>query len=72
MLKRLTLPALILAGAVALLGAPDSRIAAAECGGPGEILCKEHQDCAWIVFWRGCTTSYDYWQEDGGVGEDPI
>lgn len=64
MFTKLTLPTLLLAGALAFLGAPDTRISAAECGGPGEILCKEHEECAWIMFWRACTTKYDYWQAD--------
>lgn len=70
MFTRLTLPTLLLAAALAFLGAPDSRISAAECGGPGDNLCKEHEECAWILFWRACTTTYDYWQTEGEEPDD--
>ncbi len=64
MFNRLTLPSLVLAGALAFLGAPDTRVEAATCGGPGEQLCKENASCATFIFWRHCTTTYDYWNSD--------
>lgn len=61
MFKNFTLPGLILAGALAFLGAPSSQISATTCGGPGVVLCKENQSCLNILFYKQCTTRYDYW-----------
>ncbi|TVP56824.1 MAG: hypothetical protein EA351_07295 [Gemmatimonadales bacterium] len=71
MFKNLTLPSLMLAATVAFLGAPSSQIAAATCGGPGEVLCKTNEACAGILFFRQCTTTYDYWQSDEEEPEYP-
>lgn len=70
MLKRLTLPGLVLAGALSFMAAPDTQLAASTCGGPGEQLCKENEACAGFFFFRQCTTTYDYWNsEDGDLEE---
>ena len=72
MIKKLSLPGFMLAAALAFLGAPDSRIAAAECGGPGEVLCKENEACAGILWFRQCTTTFDYYQTDDEMNTDPV
>lgn len=61
MRQKLTFPAMLLAGAAFFTAAPDTSIAAAECGGHGEVLCKQNESCAGILFFRQCTTTYDYW-----------
>lgn len=71
MLKKATLPGLLLAVALAMLAAPDSRLSAAECGGPGEQLCKENESCVKILFYEQCTTTSDYWSEEAPDEEEP-
>jgi hypothetical protein len=61
MLRRLSLPGFLLAAALAFVAAPDSQLSASECGGPGGQLCKENESCAGFIFYRQCTTTYDYW-----------
>lgn len=61
MFKNLTLPGLVLAGALAFLGAPSAPIAAYECGGPGQQECKRNESCLNILFYKQCTTTIDYW-----------
>ncbi len=62
MFRRLTLPGFLLAGAMAFMAAPSAQIQAAECGGPGTSVCKTNESCLSIIFYRQCTTVYDYWQ----------
>lgn len=62
MFKNLTLPALVLAGALVFLGAPSAPIAAYECGGPGDNECQRIESCLNIWFFKHCTTRIDYWQ----------
>lgn len=64
MLGKATLPGLILAAALTLLAAPDARLSAAECGGPGTQLCKTNESCVWILFYKHCTETRDYWSEE--------
>lgn len=66
LLRSLALPAaLLLAALVAFLGAPDSRIAALNCGTKGEVLCKETKLCQGsILLLNRCKTTYSYWHED--------
>jgi hypothetical protein len=35
---------------------------ASTCGGPGKYVCKINQSCATILFFKQCTTTYDYWK----------
>lgn len=75
--SRLAIPGVLLLALMAFLGAPDRHIAAAECGGDAEVLCKETQICrASILFLNRCTTTYDYWDgrhpdDDGDREEEP-
>jgi hypothetical protein len=62
MLRKIALPIMLLAGAFTFAVTPDTRIAAAECGGPGTSLCKTNEACAHFIFFRQCTTEYDYYQ----------
>lgn len=65
MLKRLTLPTLVLAGMLAFLAAPDENLRAADCGKKGDWLCEETETCN-VIFWYfkyGCTYEYKYWNE---------
>ncbi len=60
--SRLAIPSVLLLALMAFLGAPDRHIAAAECGGVSEVLCKETETCRnSILFLNRCTTTYDYW-----------
>lgn len=70
MRDKLTLPAMLLAGAAFFTAAPDTQIAAAECGGPGTVICKENEACVGILFFRQCTTTYDYWSSGAPDGPD--
>ncbi len=66
-MKRQRLRTLVVTGAAGLflalgglaLEAPS--LEASSCGGPGEYLCKENTSCAGILWFRQCTTTYDYW-----------
>lgn len=72
LLRSLALPAaLLLAALVAFLGAPDSRIAALNCGTMGEILCKETKVCKGsILLLNRCKTTYAYWHEDNPAEDE--
>lgn len=62
MFGKITLPIMLLAGSLAFISTPDSRIAASSCGGVGAKLCKENMSCVSIIFYRQCTTTYDYYR----------
>jgi hypothetical protein len=70
MLKRFSLPGLLMAGALAFLAAPDQQLSAAVCSGPGEQLCKENRSCASFIFFWQCTTTFDYWNVEDGDEEE--
>lgn len=72
MRQKLTLPAMLLAGAAFFTAAPDTSIAAAECGGAGTSLCKQNEKCAWWVFYRHCTTTFDYWNDSALTDEEAV
>jgi len=61
MLRKITLPVMLLAGSLAFATTPDSRISAASCGGVGQVLCKTNTSCVSIIFYSQCTTTYDYY-----------
>lgn len=72
------LQTLVLAGATGLVLAVGSMVSgpapldAAECGGPGDVLCKKNESCAWWLFFQQCTTEYDYYQEGADGPEATI
>lgn len=72
MFKNFTLPGFMLAAVMAFMAAPNAQVAAAECGGPGEVLCKENQACAGFFFFKQCTTKYDYWATEEPDGDEEI
>ncbi len=72
MRQKLTLPAMLLAGAAFFTAAPDAQIAAAECGGSGTSLCKENESCAGFFFFRQCTTTYDYWKSSSILEDEEV
>lgn len=63
MLKKMWLPAFLLASALSFLSAPSSRVAASECEGPGGSICKENTSCVSIIFYSHCTKRSDYWND---------
>lgn len=72
MFKRLNLPAMLVAGAMALAIGPSDQLQASTCDGPGEILCKENTACVSIIFFTQCTTTSDYYSDSAGDREiDP-
>ena len=66
MFKRLNLPAMLVAGAMALAIGPSDQLQASTCGGPGSDRCKENTSCVFIVFFSQCTTTIDYYSSSGG------
>jgi hypothetical protein len=64
MFQRLNLPAMLVAGAMALAIGPSDQLQASTCGGPGEDLCKENTSCVSIIFYSQCTTTFDYYSTD--------
>jgi hypothetical protein len=61
MFRSVSLFGFLLAAALAFLAAPDSRLQASDCGGPGTTLCKVNESCVRFLWYRQCTTTYDYW-----------
>lgn len=61
MFKKFTLPAMLVAGALAFTIAPGEQLQASSCGGDGVSLCKTNTSCISIIFYRQCTTKRDYW-----------
>ena len=62
MIKILSIPGLLLVGALTFLTAPGGGIAASECGGEGGELCWENESCINIFFYKQCTRTYKYWE----------
>lgn len=64
-LSSLSLPAALVLALLLLLGAPDRRIAAVNCGPKGEILCKQTTRCSGsILLLNRCSTTFSYWHKD--------
>jgi hypothetical protein len=65
MLKRLTLPTLVLAGVLAFLAAPDQTLRASACGEKGDYLCEETETCnVFLWFFKyGCSSEFKYWTD---------
>jgi hypothetical protein len=64
MLRKLLLPLFLLAGSLAFLAAPDTRIAAAGCGDTGNSICSTEVTCISCLWFTSCaTTSVSYWPE---------
>ena len=57
MLKRISLPGLLLLSALAFLGAPGEPLAASDCGESGEVLCSETMRCTGLWKWKKCRVS---------------
>lgn len=62
MIKILSIPGLLLVGALAFMAAPASNVAASDCGANGGQLCWDNQSCINIIFYKQCTTKYKYWE----------
>lgn len=62
MLRIISIPGLLLAGALAFMAAPATNVAASDCGAHGGELCWENQSCVNIIFYKQCTTKYKYWE----------
>lgn len=58
----------LLLGGALLVESPEA-LQAAECEGPGEILCEEHESCVSLIFAKFCSKEYEYYasEEDGGM-----
>ncbi|MDZ7778461.1 MAG: hypothetical protein U5R14_00805 [Gemmatimonadota bacterium] len=61
MFKMLSLPTLLLAGALAVVSAPGTEVAASECGADGREKCWENESCIYLLFYSQCTTKTKYW-----------
>lgn len=65
--------ALVLAlGSVAATPEP---LEADDCDGPGDVVCNKNESCLTVLFYRQCTTTYDYYppddeEEDEAGGEE--
>lgn len=65
---RFAIPGVFLLAAMLLAVSPEPRLAASDCGANSGNLCKETTSCAWILFFRMCTTTYDYYPSDDSDG----
>ncbi|MDX1645716.1 MAG: hypothetical protein R3304_01130 [Longimicrobiales bacterium] len=45
----------------ALLADSPETLKAAECEGPGSLLCEEHESCINLLFAKFCSTEYEYY-----------
>lgn len=61
MFKMLSLPALLLVGALAFVAAPGTEVAASECGAYSGNECWQDESCFNILFYSQCTTKTKYW-----------
>jgi len=64
MLRKLLFPLVLMAGSLAFLAAPDTRIAAAECGDTGNSVCSTEVTCISCLWFTSCaTTRVSYWSQ---------
>lgn len=60
-LKNLGLAAFSFLLATAALADSPETLRAAECEGPGEILCEVHENCLNLLFAKFCSSEYEYY-----------
>ena len=61
MFKLLSIPGLLLAGALTFMAAPPSQVAATECGRAAGPECSKTESCVSIIFFKSCTTKTKYY-----------
>lgn len=52
----------LLLGAALLAESPET-LSAAECEGPGSLLCEEHETCLNLLFAKFCSKEYEYYDD---------
>jgi hypothetical protein len=54
--------ALVLALALQGTGRAQA-LEASACGGTGQVVCKQNESCVNIIFYKQCTTTFDYYSD---------
>lgn len=62
-LKKLTLIITTVLLSAALLADNPESLRAAECEGPGSLLCEEHETCVNLLFAKFCSKEYEYYDD---------
>ncbi len=52
---------------IALLAESPEGLRAAECEGPGSVLCEEHETCLNLIFAKFCSKEFEYYPEKKGM-----
>lgn len=61
MIKLLSIPGLLLVGALSFMAVPPTDVAAGECGGYDGQQCLQTESCVSIIFFKMCSTRTNYW-----------
>lgn len=61
MIKLLSVPGLLLVGALSFMAVPATDVAATECGGYGGQECFKNESCISVIFFKMCSTRTQYW-----------
>lgn len=61
MIKLLSVPGLLLVGALSFMAVPPTDVAATECGAYSGQECFRNESCVSLIFFKMCSTRTDYW-----------
>lgn len=61
MIKLLSVPGLLLVGALSFMAVPATDVAATECGGYAGPECFKNESCISVIFFKMCSTRSKYW-----------
>lgn len=61
MVKLLSVPGLLLVGALSFMAVPATDVAATECGGHAGPECFKNESCFSVIFFKMCSTRTQYW-----------
>lgn len=61
MIKLLSIPGLLLVGALSFMAVPPANVAASECSSGGTEECLKNESCLSVIFYKMCSTRTYYW-----------
>lgn len=61
MIKLLSVPGLLLIGALSFMAIPGADVSASECGRHAGPECFKNESCVSLIFFKMCSTRTKYW-----------